>query len=49
MKQTLRLELEETHAYITGYTNWGFPYGITWEEMERIADEESLFESIPTE
>ncbi|MBU1751716.1 MAG: hypothetical protein KKA73_28915 [Chloroflexi bacterium] len=20
-------------AYIAGYTNWGFPYGITWAEM----------------
>ncbi|MBU0495136.1 MAG: hypothetical protein KKA73_26480 [Chloroflexi bacterium] len=21
-------------AYLAGYTNWGFPYGITWAEME---------------
>ncbi|MBD2864627.1 hypothetical protein [Paenibacillus oceani] len=31
-----------TFAYIAGYTDWGFPYGITWEEMERIADQVSL-------
>ena len=24
----------ENFAYIAGYTAWGFPYGITWEEME---------------
>jgi hypothetical protein len=42
-------ESDETYAYIAGNTNWGFPYGITWEEMERIADEESLFKTIPPE
>ena len=26
-------ESDETFAYIAGYTGWGFPYGITWEEM----------------
>jgi hypothetical protein len=25
---------DETFAYIAGYTGWGFPYGITWEELE---------------
>ena len=29
---------DERFAFIAGYTSWGFPYGITWEEME---DEES--------
>lgn len=24
---------DERFAYIAGYTGWGFPYGITWEEM----------------
>ena len=26
---------DETYAYIAGYTAWGFPYGVTWLEMER--------------
>jgi hypothetical protein len=25
---------DETFAYIAGYTSAGFPYGVTWEEME---------------
>lgn len=24
--------MNDTFAYIAGYTNWGFPYGLTWEE-----------------
>lgn len=24
---------DETFAYIVGRTAWGFPYGVTWEEM----------------
>ena len=24
---------DENFAYIAGYTSWGFPYGVTWEEM----------------
>jgi len=27
-------ESNDTFAYIAGYTGAGFPYGITWEEME---------------
>jgi hypothetical protein len=42
-------EIDETFAFIVGYTSWGFPYGVTWEEMERIADEVSLFDSMPPE
>lgn len=38
---------DETYAYIAGYTGWGFPYGITWEEMERYADKESLDDTVP--
>lgn len=38
---------DATYAYIAGYTGWGFPYGITWEEMERFADEESLDATLP--
>lgn len=36
-----------TYAYIAGYTDWGFPYGITWEEMGRYADQESLDRTVP--
>ena len=24
---------DERFAYIAGYTSWGFPYGVTWEEL----------------
>lgn len=30
---------DERFAYIAGYTAWGFPYGVTWEEMERSEGE----------
>jgi hypothetical protein len=42
-------EFDETFAFIVGYTAWGFPHGVTWEEMERIADEVILFDSMPPE
>ena len=29
-------EQDEYFAYIAGYTEWGFPYGITWEEWEKL-------------
>lgn len=38
---------DETYAYIVGYTGWGFPYGVTWEEMERFADQDSLDATLP--
>ena len=25
---------DDTFAYIAGYTSWGFPYGVTWEEID---------------
>jgi len=25
---------DERFAYIAGYTSWGFPYGVTWDELE---------------
>jgi hypothetical protein len=25
-------------AFIAGYTSWGFPYGITWEEWNELPD-----------
>ena len=30
------IELDETFAFIAGYTSGGFPYGVTWEEMEKV-------------
>ena len=37
-KQELTNEIswnsDETFAYIAGYTSAGFPYGVTWEELE---------------
>jgi len=38
---------DETYAYIAGYTSGGVPFGITWEEMERFNDQDSLDETIP--
>lgn len=32
-------EPDEHFAFIAGYTAGGFPYGITWEEMEQIHKE----------
>jgi len=29
-------EFDGTFAYIAGYTGWGYPYGVTWEEMENL-------------
>ena len=29
-------ESDGTFAYIAGYTGWGYPYGVTWEEMENL-------------
>lgn len=40
-------ESDETYAYIAGYTAWGFPYGVTWEEMEWFANMESLYATLP--
>lgn len=28
-------ESDETFAFIAGYTSGGFPYGVTWEEMDK--------------
>ncbi len=45
-KKAVRMQAEEpesddTFAYIAGYTDGGFPYGITWEEMQEIEIAES--------
>ena len=31
-------ESDGVFAYIAGYTGWGFPYGITWEELGGLED-----------
>ena len=31
---------DENFAFIAGYTSGGFPYGVTWEEMEEIKNSE---------
>jgi hypothetical protein len=40
---------DETYYFIAGYTDSGFPYGITWEENEQMNNDESLFRSMPPE
>jgi hypothetical protein len=37
------LNQDDYFAYIAGYTEGGFAYGITWEEWERL-DQETLLE-----
>lgn len=36
-------ESDEDFAYIVGYTDGGFPYGITWEEAREIAKRDPQF------
>ncbi len=36
-------ESDEYFAYIAGYTDGGFPYGITWEEAREIEKSDSQF------
>ena len=33
---------DERFAYIAGYTSWGFPYGVTWEEMAMLEQNEEM-------
>jgi len=33
---------DETFAYIAGYTDAGFAYGVTWEEWERMNQKDSV-------
>lgn len=40
---------DETYFFIAGYTDGGFPYGITWEEQEQMNDDASLFATAPPE
>jgi len=32
------VESDSNFAYVAGHTNWGFSYGITWEELEAEED-----------
>lgn len=41
--QELYKDSNDTFAYIAGYTSWGFPYGVTWEE---IGEEPPNFEDL---
>ena len=40
-------ESDETFSFIAGYTSWGNPYGITWEQLgiteKKIVDDELPF------
>ena len=40
LERTLHPDQDEHFAYIAGYTNWGFPYGLTWEELEMLESED---------
>ncbi len=33
---------DDTFAYIAGYTEAGFAYGLTWEEFERLGPADSI-------
>ena len=34
----IEAESDENFEYIVGYTSGGAPYGVTWEEMEKLED-----------
>jgi len=40
LERVLHPDQDEHFAYIAGYTNWGFPYGLTWEELEMLESED---------
>ena len=40
---------DEKFAFIAGYTPWGFPYGITREELERMEQKRRRLNPEPTE
>ncbi|XID92303.1 hypothetical protein ACF3MZ_28185 [Paenibacillaceae bacterium WGS1546] len=47
---TIEVPLQDgTFFFIAGYTEGGFPYGITWEENEQMNNDISLFETMPPE
>ncbi len=48
-KQLVVPDSDEHFAYIAGYTEGGFPYGITWEEMRTMAEEKPEIGKAPKE
>lgn len=46
MMEELDNDFDETFAYIAGYTPGGFPYGIMWEEWEKMDQIKSQDEEI---
>lgn len=46
-ENALYVDCDETYAYIAGYTSGGFAFGVTWEDMERYADQDSLDDTLP--
>ena len=40
---------DETFAYIAGYTEGGFAYGVTWEEWEQLEQESSTSSELEIE
>ena len=40
---------DETFAYIAGYTEGGFAYGMTWEEWEQLEQESSTSSELEIE
>ncbi len=38
---------DEAFFFIAGYTEWGLPYGVIWEEHEQMNNDESLFKTVP--
>ena len=40
------LDQDETFAYIAGYTEGGFAYGVTWEEWEQFEQESSNYSEL---
>lgn len=48
--KSLYEDSDDTFYFIAGYTSWGFPYGVTWEEIGEIPpwlDNESEENEIP--
>jgi hypothetical protein len=43
------LDQDETFAYIAGYTEGGFAYGVTWEEWEQLEQESSTSSELEIE
>ena len=41
LESMLGIEQDEYFAFIVGYTSGGAPYGITWEEWEKLDDSEA--------